>query len=91
MSTRIEESFTRRLARLPHDARRLLLVTAADAVGDPALVWRAAARLGISESAAETVESEDLLVLSPKVVFRHPLVRSAIYQSAGPDEGRPLG
>ena len=64
LSASIEESFTRRLASLPNDARRLLLLAAADPVGDPALVWRAAERLGIPESAADLVESEDLLVLS---------------------------
>src|SRR3954453_19539000 len=65
LSASIEESFTRRLARLPHDARRLLLVAAADPVGDPALVWRAAEQLGIAPAAAETVEAEGLLTFSP--------------------------
>jgi DNA-binding CsgD family transcriptional regulator len=90
LSASIEEGYTRRLARLPQDARRLLLVAAADPVGDPALVWRAAERLGIRESAAHTVESEDLLVLSPRVVFRHPLVRSAVYGAAGLKERRDV-
>jgi DNA-binding CsgD family transcriptional regulator len=82
VSAGIEESFIRRLASLPEDARRLLLLAAADPVGDPALVWRAAERLGIPESAVNTVESEELLVLSPRVAFRHPLVRSAIYRAS---------
>ena len=86
LSARIEESFTRRLARLPRDARRLLLVAAADPVGDLALVWRAAQRLGIPESAAHAVESDGLLALGAGVVFRHPLVRSAVYRAAGADE-----
>jgi DNA-binding CsgD family transcriptional regulator len=90
VSASIEESFTRRLAMLPREARRLLLVAAADPVGDPALVWRAAERLGISESAAHTVESEELLALSPRVVFRHPLVRSAAYGAAGLSERREV-
>jgi DNA-binding CsgD family transcriptional regulator len=90
LSATIEEGYTRRLARLPQDARRLLIVAAADPVGDPALVWRAAERLGIPESAAQTVESEDLLVLSPRVVFRHPLVRSAVYGAAGLNERRDV-
>ena len=90
LSASIEESFTRRLASLPNDARRLLLVAAADPVGDPALVWRAAERLGIPESAADIVESEDLLVLGPRVVFRHPLVRSAVYRAATPNERREV-
>ena len=44
LSAGIEESFRRRLAKLPRDARRLLLLAAADPTGDPALVWRAAER-----------------------------------------------
>ena len=47
-SGRIEESFLRRLEPLPDDTRLLLLVAAADPVGDPLLMWRAAERLGIA-------------------------------------------
>src|SRR6202020_1278961 len=83
LSASIEESFTRRLANLPGDARRLLLVAAAEPVGDTALVWRAAQRLGIPESAAETVQAEGLVEMGARVVFRHPLVRSAVYGAAG--------
>jgi DNA-binding CsgD family transcriptional regulator len=90
LSASIEKGYARRLARLPRDERRLLLVAAADPVGDPALVWRAAERLGIPQSAADTVESEDLLALSPRVVFRHPLVRSAVYGAAGLKERRDV-
>jgi DNA-binding CsgD family transcriptional regulator len=86
LSDRIEESFARRLARLPRDARRLLLVAAADPTGDLALVWRAAERLGIPESAANIVESEGMVALGDGVTFRHPLVRSAVYRAAGPAE-----
>jgi DNA-binding CsgD family transcriptional regulator len=83
LSASIEESFTRRLAGLPGDARRLLLIAAADPTGDPAVVWRAAQRLGVPESAADAVDAEDLLELGVRVVFRHPLIRSAVYRSAG--------
>ncbi len=86
LTARIEESFTRRLAKLPRAARRLLLVAAADPTGDLALLWRAAQRLGIPESAAHTVESDGLLALSEGVVFRHPLVRSAVYRASEPEE-----
>jgi DNA-binding CsgD family transcriptional regulator len=90
LSASIEESFTRRLAGLPDDARRLLLLAAADPVGDPALLWRAARRLGIPESIAEAVEAQGLLELGPRVVFRHPLVRSAVYRAAGVAERRAV-
>ena len=59
-------------------------------MGDPALVWRAAERLGIPESAAHTVESEGLVALAPRVVFRHPLVRSAVYRAARLSERRAV-
>jgi DNA-binding CsgD family transcriptional regulator len=88
LSATLEQGYARRLARLPSDARRLLLVAAADPTGDPALVWRAAERLGIPEAAARAIETEDLLVLGPRVVFRHPLVRSAVYGAAGPEDRR---
>jgi DNA-binding CsgD family transcriptional regulator len=88
LSAGIEQSFTRRLARLPRDARRLLILAAAEPLGDNALLWRAARQLGIPETAARKVESEGLLTLDGAVTFRHPLVRSAVYDSAEPSERR---
>jgi len=38
----------------------------------------------------EAVEAEDLLELGPRVVFRHPLVRSAVYRAAGLKERRAV-
>jgi RNA polymerase sigma factor (sigma-70 family) len=90
LSARIEQSFTRRLARLPRDARRLLLLAAAEPLGDPALLWRAARQLGIPDAAAHTVESDGLLTLDGAVTFRHPLVRSAVYGAAEPNERREV-
>ena len=78
------------LERLPHDARRLLLLAAADPLGDPALLWRAAQELGIGETAANVVESAGLLTLNGTAAFRHPLVRSAVYSSAEPSERREV-
>ena len=90
LSARIEQSFERRLARLPRNARRLLLLAAAEPVGDPALVWRAGELLGIPKSTADVVESEGLLILGPQVAFRHPLVRSAVYAAVEPNERREI-
>jgi DNA-binding CsgD family transcriptional regulator len=90
LSSQIEENFTRRLGKLPGNARRLLLLAAADPVGDPALVWRAARQLGIPEQAAEIVESEGLLALDARVAFRHPLVRSAVYRASAPHDRREV-
>ena len=90
LSAGIEQSFTRRLARLPRDARQLLLLAAAEPLGDPALLWRAAKQLGIPDTAAHTVEPEGLLTLDGAVTFRHPLVRSAVYGAAEPNERREV-
>ena len=87
---RIEASFRRRLADLPAQSRRLLLVAAAEPTGDPALVWRAAAQVGVTGSAADAVENEGLLDMNTRVTFRHPLVRSAIYHAATPQERRDV-
>jgi DNA-binding CsgD family transcriptional regulator len=83
---RIEESFLRRLEALPAETRLLLLVAAAEPVGDPLVVWGATERLGIDGSAAAAATTEGLLAIGERVTFRHPLVRSAVYRSASPQE-----
>jgi hypothetical protein len=79
---RIEQSFLRRIAPLPDMTRLLLLLAAAEPAGDPALLWRAAGRLGIGADAAAPAEADGLLTVAVRVIFRHPLVRSAIYRAA---------
>src|SRR5260221_397757 len=71
-----------RVEELPAQTRRLLLVAAADPTGDPGLVWRAAGRLGIGAGAATPAAEAGLAEFGSRVEFRHPLVRSAAYQSA---------
>jgi DNA-binding CsgD family transcriptional regulator len=82
---KIEDSFVRRLMALSDDARRLLLLAAAEPLGDPVLLVRAAEGLGIAVSPAET-EMGGLLLIGARVAFRHPLVRSAIYRTAAVEE-----
>jgi DNA-binding CsgD family transcriptional regulator len=86
LSGRIEESFGRRLDALPSDTRRLLQLAAADPSGDLMLVWRAAARLRIPIQAAAPAAEAGLADFGAQVRFRHPLARSAAYQSASPKE-----
>jgi DNA-binding CsgD family transcriptional regulator len=83
----IEQSFLRRITPLPEVTRFLLLLAAAEPVGDPVLLWRAAGSLGISADAASPAEADGLLTVAARVTFRHPLVRSAVYQAA-PAAGR---
>jgi DNA-binding CsgD family transcriptional regulator len=85
---RIEERFQERLAELPPATRLLLLVAAAEPVGDPLLVWNAAAALGIEAGASAAAADAGLIELAARVRFRHPLVRSAVYGAAAPEDRR---
>src|SRR3984957_12105196 len=85
---RLEDSFRRRLEVLPAVSQRLMLVAAVEPAGEPALVWRAAERLGIGAEAALPAADAGLLTIGERVMFRHPLVRSAVYRAASPAERR---
>ncbi|MBB5113302.1 AAA family ATPase [Micromonospora echinospora] len=85
---RIEESFQRRSGSLPAETQLLLLVAAAEPTGEVALLWRAAAHLGIAREAAAPAEAAGLLEIDTRVRFRHPLVRSAVYRAATPPDHR---
>jgi DNA-binding CsgD family transcriptional regulator/tetratricopeptide (TPR) repeat protein len=90
LSAGIEVSFTRRLEELPEDTRLLLLLAAAEPLGDPLLLWRAAENLEISSDAAAAGVTDGLLEVAEHVAFRHPLVRSAVYRSATADQRRAV-
>ncbi|HEY2438377.1 MAG TPA: AAA family ATPase [Solirubrobacteraceae bacterium] len=86
LSGQIEQSFRERLAPLAPSTRLLLLVAAAEPVGDPLLVWRAAAKLSIGPDAAAPATAAGLIDFGASVRFRHPLVRSAVYGAGAPQE-----
>jgi DNA-binding CsgD family transcriptional regulator len=87
LADRMEQSFLTRLDSLSSETRRLLLLAAAEPVGDMTLLWRAAGGLGLGADAAASARAAGLLDLGALVRFRHPLVRSAVYQGA-PDVDR---
>jgi DNA-binding CsgD family transcriptional regulator/tetratricopeptide (TPR) repeat protein len=87
LPSRIEDSFLSRIQELPAASRLLLLIAAAEPVGDPDLVLRAADRLGVLLPAAAD-DTDGLLSLAERVTFRHPLVRSAVYRAAEPRDRR---
>jgi DNA-binding CsgD family transcriptional regulator len=90
LASRIEVSFRRQVHRLPDETQRLLLVGAAEPIGDPTLLWRAAAELGISMDAAAPAEAAELIAIATRVTFRHPLLRSSIYGAASPEDRRSV-
>ena len=79
---RLEQLYLSRVRALPADAQTLLLVVAADQLGDPAKVWRAAGWLGIDPDAVDLSAVERLVTLVPGLQFRHPLMRSIVYHGA---------
>src|SRR3954466_11887730 len=89
LAGRIEESFVRRVEALSDVARRVLLVAAAEPVGDPLLLLAACERLGIAASSVDA-ETDGLLALGERVTFRHPLVRSAVYRAATREQRREV-
>ena len=86
----IEDHYLRRMGDFPEATRRLMLLAAADPLGDAVLLWRAAEALGIERVAAEPAEREHLLEIGSRVVFRHPLVRSAIYRASADGDRRTV-
>ncbi len=79
---RLEKLYLSRVQALPADIQALLLIAAADQLGDPAKVWRAASWLGIDHEAADLSAVERLVTLAPGLQFRHPLMRSIVYYGA---------
>jgi hypothetical protein len=86
LASRIEQTFRERVTPLPPATQRLLLIAAAEPAGDPLLVWKAAAELGIGADSAAPATDAGLVELGAQVRFRHPLVRSAVCGGADPDE-----
>src|SRR6201993_757158 len=84
----VAEGFRQRVEILPEPTRRLLLIAAADPLGDAGLVWRAAARVGVAAEAASPALEDGLVEFGTRVLFRHPLVRSVAYSSASLQERR---
>ena len=86
----IENSFVRRIHALPESTQRLLLVAAAEPVGDSALFLRAAAQLGIPVDALAPAKAAGVIEFGPRMRFSHPLMRSATYRAADLTERRAI-
>jgi DNA-binding CsgD family transcriptional regulator len=80
--SKIEHSYRRRLALLPSETRLLVLAAAAEPLGDPVLLSRAAESLGLDMAVAGSAVDAGLLRVIGRVEFAHPLVRTAAYRSA---------
>jgi len=88
LPTRLEERYLRRVVGLPDATQRLMLLAAAEPLGDAALLWRAADRLCTDPGALVPAREAGLLEIDDHVRFHHPLVRSAVYRAASLEERR---
>lgn len=78
----LEAEFVRRVQALPRQTQLLLLVAAAEPIGDSALFLAAAARLEIAVDSLGPAEAEGLIEFGPRMRFHHPLIRSAAYRAS---------
>jgi len=86
--SRLAARYLQRVAALPERTRRLMLLAAAEPLGDAMLLWRAAERLSTDPGALTPASEAGLLEIDDRVRFHHPLVRSAVYGAATPEELR---
>jgi DNA-binding CsgD family transcriptional regulator/tetratricopeptide (TPR) repeat protein len=90
VKARIESNFLARVEQLPDDTQQLILIGAAEPLGDPTLLWAAAAEIGIPPEAAAAAEAAGLLEIGARITFRHPLLRLAVYRAASPMRRRAV-
>jgi DNA-binding CsgD family transcriptional regulator len=98
LTTRLERTFAVRLTELPDAVRTLLLVAAADSDGNPATALSEIVAAGALLSGAELTSEVLVPAVHVRLValddqrlqFRHPLVRSAVYQAASAAQRRAV-
>jgi DNA-binding CsgD family transcriptional regulator len=85
----LERAFLRRVGGLPREAQRALVAAAASESGDMAQILRGLKLMQLPAGALDAAESAGLISIEgPQVTFRHPLIRSAIFQAADPVDRR---
>ena len=89
LTRQVEGMFLERVRRLPAEGQRVLLIASADDLEDARLVARAGELLGVGRRALDSPEQSGLVsVHGNRLEFRHPLVRSAVYEAATSSERR---
>jgi DNA-binding CsgD family transcriptional regulator len=83
---KVEHSYGARVSQLPPETQLLVLAAAAEPLGDPVLLQRAAANLGLGLQAADAAVDAGLLRIGRRIEFSHPLIRSVVYRRSAADE-----
>ena len=83
LSDSVEQAFASRAEQLSDAGHTALVVASADDSGDAATIIRAVRALGLEPGVLDEAEASGLVAIADgRLVFRHPLVRSALYQTA---------
>jgi DNA-binding CsgD family transcriptional regulator len=83
LTPRLQRVFWQRIARLPDSTQAALRIAAAEETGDLSTVVRAVAQARLPASALDAAEQSDLIrATGATITFRHPLVRSALWDGA---------
>jgi len=77
-----EQRCRQQIEALPARTRLVLVLAAAEPLGDAPLTWRAAAALGLTPEDAVPAQDAGLIELGDGVAFRHPQIRSTAYRYA---------
>ncbi|WP_061296563.1 helix-turn-helix transcriptional regulator [Herbidospora cretacea] len=86
---RLEAHYARRVEQTDPQVRLWVLLAAADTTDNAELITSAARELGLDDDVVDRAEAVGLVELHDTIRFRHPLVRSAVYNaSAGADRRR---
>jgi DNA-binding CsgD family transcriptional regulator len=88
ISRRLEEHFLRQVATLSPETQLFLLVAASETSGSRGIVGAAASFLGCPPDVELEAVRERILIPGPRIRFRHPLIRSAVYSSAEAEQRR---
>jgi DNA-binding CsgD family transcriptional regulator len=88
VGSHLESHYLHRVRALPKSTQSWLLLAAAEPTGEIGYIADAAIAMGINAGAPGPAEAERLVHLQPDVVFRHSLVRSAIYGGAAGEDRR---
>lgn len=84
IGSRLTTCFLAQIRALAKPTQDLLLLASICPIRDEALLWRAAALLGLSEHDADPAYEAGVLLPGNGFGFSHPLIRSAVHTAAHP-------
>jgi DNA-binding CsgD family transcriptional regulator len=88
ISRRLETHFRKQVDTMSTHAQMFLLIAATETSGDPEIVRWVAAQLGCTSDAEAEAIHQRLVATDPRIEFRHPLIRSAVYAGAKAEDRR---